>query len=560
MDGPGWRRGWDSNPRGGFPPTPLAGERLRPLGHLSKAPVTGSAPAGQGAIAERSGPVDNGASLAGDTGMGSDWGGALADHMRRIAALRQVEMLLDWDRETQMPPKGSAQRAEQAAAVAEALHALESDPRLADWLAEAGARAAGAAAVNVARGGAGARAGDAGAGAARRRARPRRGRGADRLGRGARGLGLRRLRAGARPDRGAQARGGGLPRRRRRPLRRAARRLRARGDRRRGGGGVRPAAARTGRPAAADRRVGAAAGAARRATSPAPRSSRSRAGSPAPSATTGRRGGSTSPCIRPRPAPAATCGSPPASTRPTRSSACTRRSTRSGMRSTSRGSTRRSPSSRPAPTPRWGCTRASRGCSRTTSAAAAPSAAGWRRRWREPSAGSFGAAGGLRGGQRRRAGLHPHRRRRGALQPARHAALRPRAGADRGRPRGRGPRGGLERSASSPTSGSRCRTRAAGCCRTCTGRRRPSATSRPTRSGRSTRPSSTRRCAATSTSTPGWRRATSAPAIGWLNARIHRHGRLLPARRLIAEAIGREPDERALVGYLEAKFGALYGL
>ena len=142
-NGLGWRRGWDSNPRGGFPPTPLAGERLRPLGHLSKAPVTGSAPAGQGAIAERSGPADNGASLAGDTGMGSDWGGALADHMRRIAALRQVEMLLGWDRETQMPPKGSAQRAEQAAAVAEALHALESDPRLADWLAEAGARARG---------------------------------------------------------------------------------------------------------------------------------------------------------------------------------------------------------------------------------------------------------------------------------------------------------------------------------------------------------------------------------------------------------------------------------
>jgi carboxypeptidase Taq len=50
------------------------------------------------------------------------------------------------------------------------------------------------------------------------------------------------------------------------------------------------------------------------------------------------------------------------------------------------------------------------------------------------------------------------------------------------------------------------------------------------------------------------------PAIAWLNARIHRHGRLLPARRLIAEAIGREPDERALVAYLDAKFGELYGL
>ena len=31
-----WRRGWDSNPRYGFKPyTRLAGERLRPLGHLS---------------------------------------------------------------------------------------------------------------------------------------------------------------------------------------------------------------------------------------------------------------------------------------------------------------------------------------------------------------------------------------------------------------------------------------------------------------------------------------------------------------------------------------------
>jgi hypothetical protein len=33
-----WRRGRDSNPRDGCPPTPLAGERLRPLGHLSGRP------------------------------------------------------------------------------------------------------------------------------------------------------------------------------------------------------------------------------------------------------------------------------------------------------------------------------------------------------------------------------------------------------------------------------------------------------------------------------------------------------------------------------------------
>lgn len=36
-----WRRGWDSNPRYPSGYTPLAGERLRPLGHLS----------GKGAIA-----------------------------------------------------------------------------------------------------------------------------------------------------------------------------------------------------------------------------------------------------------------------------------------------------------------------------------------------------------------------------------------------------------------------------------------------------------------------------------------------------------------------------
>ena len=31
----GWRKRRDSNPRDGSPPTPLAGERLRPLGHVS---------------------------------------------------------------------------------------------------------------------------------------------------------------------------------------------------------------------------------------------------------------------------------------------------------------------------------------------------------------------------------------------------------------------------------------------------------------------------------------------------------------------------------------------
>ncbi|TPE52986.1 carboxypeptidase M32 [Amaricoccus solimangrovi] len=55
-----------------------------------------------------------------------------ADHLRGLGALDQVAGLLNWDQETQMPPKGSAQRAEQCAAVARAAHALATAPRLAE--------------------------------------------------------------------------------------------------------------------------------------------------------------------------------------------------------------------------------------------------------------------------------------------------------------------------------------------------------------------------------------------------------------------------------------------
>jgi carboxypeptidase Taq len=73
---------------------------------------------------------------------------ALPEHLRRITALDQVANLLYWDQETQMPPKGAAQRAEQAAAVAAAGHALATDPRIAEWVALAGTLD-GAEAVNL---------------------------------------------------------------------------------------------------------------------------------------------------------------------------------------------------------------------------------------------------------------------------------------------------------------------------------------------------------------------------------------------------------------------------
>ena len=55
---------------------------------------------------------------------------ALKERLRRIAALERTSRLIGWDQETQMPPRGAAQRAEEAAAVAAALHALCADPRL----------------------------------------------------------------------------------------------------------------------------------------------------------------------------------------------------------------------------------------------------------------------------------------------------------------------------------------------------------------------------------------------------------------------------------------------
>lgn len=75
----------------------------------------------------------------------------LTEHLRSIGALDQVSGLLNWDQETQMPPRGADQRAEHCAAVAAASHALASAPALGEWLAELdGTELDEAAAVNVA--------------------------------------------------------------------------------------------------------------------------------------------------------------------------------------------------------------------------------------------------------------------------------------------------------------------------------------------------------------------------------------------------------------------------
>ena len=88
--------------------------------------------------------------------------------------------------------------------------------------------------------------------------------------------------------------------------------------------------------------------------------------------------------------------------------------------------------------------------------------------------------------QQGRALADPHRRRRGHLQPARHAALRPRARAARGQAGGRRPARGLARARSQPTSASRRPTTAtAAAGRALVSTARSAARSRATRSATS---------------------------------------------------------------------------
>ncbi|MBY8977506.1 carboxypeptidase M32 [Rhodobacteraceae bacterium NNCM2] len=59
----------------------------------------------------------------------------LLDHLKKTSALEQAAGLLSWDQETVMPPKGAAQRSEQASALASVIHARQSDPRIPEWIA-----------------------------------------------------------------------------------------------------------------------------------------------------------------------------------------------------------------------------------------------------------------------------------------------------------------------------------------------------------------------------------------------------------------------------------------
>ena len=59
----------------------------------------------------------------------------LLEHLKQTTALDQVAGLLSWDQEAMMPERGTAQRAEQAGAMAAVIHARKSDPRVPEWVA-----------------------------------------------------------------------------------------------------------------------------------------------------------------------------------------------------------------------------------------------------------------------------------------------------------------------------------------------------------------------------------------------------------------------------------------
>ena len=50
------------------------------------------------------------------------------------------------------------------------------------------------------------------------------------------------------------------------------------------------------------------------------------------------------------------------------------------------------------------------------------------------------------------------------------------------------------------------------------------------------------------------------PAKGWLNEKIHHHGRHYEARDLCEKVTGRPLSEEPAMAYLEAKFAEVYGL
>jgi carboxypeptidase Taq len=69
-----------------------------------------------------------------------------------------------------------------------------------------------------------------------------------------------------------------------------------------------------------------------------------------------------------------------------------------------------------------------------------------------------------------------------------------------------------------------------------------------------------RRCAPTCRGWTAMAAGDVSAATGWLREKVQRHGGLYEPREVIGRACGFEPAAGPLLDYLEAKFGAIYGL
>ena len=163
--------------------------------------------------------------------------------------------------------------------------------------------------------------------------------------------------------------------------------------------------------------------------------------------------------------------------------------------------------------------------------------------------------------QRRRADAHPRRGRRADVLAARHPALRARARAHRGHARRGRPARRRGRRRCARCSASRCPTTCAASCRTSTGPRGSSATSRRTRSATSSpRSSGAPRAPTCRGSTTTCAPASTRNLRAWLVEKVHRHGRRLTPPELIEQAVGGPLDPAPMLEHLSAKYRALYGL
>ena len=121
--------------------------------------------------------------------------------------------------------------------------------------------------------------------------------------------------------------------------------------------------------------------------------------------------------------------------------------------------------------------------------------------------------------------------------------------------------GGLERAHAHARRHRGAERRASACCRTCTGRPASSATSRPTRSARSTRRSSSTAIERELGPIDAIVRAGEYDRLlGWMREHVHARGALVAPEQIARDATGEALGHAAFMRYLRAKYGELYDL